>query len=550
MYPTSPSQLSLHAVTKRFADRLVLDRVDLTVRPGERVGIIGDNGAGKTTLLRLIAGDLEPDNGDVRVVAPGGVGHLVQQLELGSSATVGDAIDAGLADLRALEAEVERAEHALAGLDGDELEVALERYPVLVERFSARDGYATDARLSTALDALGVGLIDRSRPWSTLSGGERSRIALAATLTSDPELLLLDEPTNDLDDSAWEWLRTRLRAHRGTVVAVTHDRAFLDELTDVVWEVDARGVARHGNGYAGYLVAKATQRRQAIEAYESWKAELARNRDLIASNASRVDAIPRKLDKPGMGTGAFRARGRDHGAMGRIRNAKERVARLTERPVAAPPEPLAFTAPLPVSIKETDVPAAAIELQRVRVGSRLVIDHLRVEPGERVLITGPNGAGKTTLLRLIAHEAVADDGAVLAPPGVGHLQQSSAIDPSDETLVEAFAARARVDLDSGERTLGSLGLFRPDDLSLPLRALSYGQRRRLELALLVTGGHQVLLLDEPTNHLAPALVEELEHALAAFAGTVVLVTHDRLMRARFEGRRVRIEAGALVEPAN
>ncbi|MCD2443020.1 ATP-binding cassette domain-containing protein [Agromyces sp. SYSU K20354] len=548
MYP-STSQLSLHAVTKRFADRLVLDRVDLTVRPGERVGIIGDNGSGKSTLLRLIARDLEPDNGDVRVVAPGGVGYLAQQVELATSATVDDAIGAGLADLRALEADLAAAERALAGLDGDALAAALGRYGELVDRFTARDGYAADARLEVALDALGVGGIERGRPWANLSGGERSRIALAATLAADPELLLLDEPTNDLDDAAWEWLRARLHAHRGTVVAVTHDRAFLDELTDVVWEVDDRGVSRHGDGYAGYLVAKATQRREAIEAYETWKAELARNRDLVAANASRLDAIPRKLDKPGMGTGAFRARGRDHGAMGRIRNAKERIARLTEHAVAPPPEPLTFTAPLGGERDETDVPGAAIALDDVRVGDRLAVDHLHVEPGERVLITGPNGAGKTTLLRLIAHEAAPDAGTVLAPPRVGHLRQASAIAPTDETVVEGFAHRTLVDLDTSEQTLGSLGLFRPDDLSMPLHALSYGQRRRLELAVLVTGGHDVLLLDEPTNHLAPALVEDLERALASFPGTVLLVTHDRLMRARFAGRRLHLEAGALVEPA-
>nr|WP_269756347.1 ABC-F family ATP-binding cassette domain-containing protein [Agromyces humatus] len=537
----------MHSVTKRFADRLVLDRVDLTVRPGERVGIIGDNGSGKSTLLRLIAGDLEPDNGAVRVVAPGGVGHLAQQLELGASATVNDAIDTGLADLRALEADLAAAERALAGLAGDALATALDRYGDLVERFAARDGYAADARLAIALDALGVGAIERARPWASLSGGERSRIALAATLAGDPELLLLDEPTNDLDDSGWEWLREHLHAHRGTVVAVTHDRAFLDELTDLVWEVDARSVARHGDGYAGYLVAKANQRREAIEAYETWKGELARNRNLVTANASRLDAIPRKLDKPGMGAGAFRARGRDHGAMGRIRNAKERIARLTEHAVAPPPEPLTFTAPLGGEHGETDVPGTAIELDAVRVGDRLTIDHLRVDPGERVLITGPNGAGKTTLLRLIAHEAAPDEGTVLAPPSIGHLQQASAIAPTDETVVEGFAKRSLVDLDTSEQTLGALGLFRPEDLSMPLRALSYGQRRRLDLALLVTGGHDVLLLDEPTNHLAPALVEELEQALASFPGTVVLVTHDRLMRARFTGRRVRLDSGTAQE---
>src|SRR5918994_826623 len=185
--------------------------------------------------------------------------------------------------------------------------------------------------------------ITRSRAWSTLSGGERSRIALAATLASNPELLLLDEPSNDLDDAAWQWLVDRLRAHHGTVVAVTHDRAFLQALTDVIWEVDGASVARYGDGYAGYLVAKASERERRRLAYETWKVELARIRELAAVNVRRLDAIPRKLEKAGMGAGAFRARGRDHGAMARIRNAKERVTRLLDAPVAPPPKPLSFS---------------------------------------------------------------------------------------------------------------------------------------------------------------------------------------------------------------
>ncbi|WP_157008998.1 ribosomal protection-like ABC-F family protein [Agromyces laixinhei] len=541
----SPSQLTLRAVTKRFADRLVLDGVDLTVRPGERVGVVGDNGSGKSTLLALIGGRLEPDDGDVTVDAPGGVGHLDQTLELEASATVQDARDAGLAELRALEQEVAAAERALSSLDGSELAAALDEYGVLVERFAARDGHAADHRLGVALDALGVGRIDRTRAWAGLSGGERSRIALAATLAADPELLLLDEPTNDLDDDAWEWLLQRLRAHRGTVVAVTHDRAFLEALTDVVWEVDARTVARHGDGYAGYLAAKARERRQAIEAHAAWKEELARHRHLASANAARVDAIPRKMEKAGMGIGQYRMRSRDHGSTSRIRNAKERVARLTERPVAAPPEPLAFTPELATASAAVAPVDLAIELAAVRVGEQLAVDRLRIEPGERLLVTGPNGAGKTTLLRLIAGELQPDDGTVSMPQRIGHLHQVSTIAPSAESLAAAFAARARVDLDTGEATLGSLGLFRPGDLALPLSALSYGQRRRLELALLVASRHDVLLLDEPTNHLAPALVEELEIALEGFPGTIVLVTHDRRLRGRFTGRRLHVSGGRI-----
>lgn len=542
MYPTS--QLSLHAVTKRFGGRIVLDRVELSLRPGERVGVIGDNGSGKSTLLRLIGGALSPDAGELITSFAGGVGSLDQVLELPRGATVDDAIDACSAALRALEQAMHAAERGLAGLEGPALDEALAEYAALTERFESRDGYGAPARLAASLEALGVGALDRDRAWQTLSGGERSRVALAATVAANPELLLLDEPSNDLDDDAWQWLLERLRAHDGTVVVVTHDRAFLQALTQVIWEVDAASVARYGDGYPGYLVAKANERERHRLAYETWKAELARNRELVAANAGRLAAIPRKLDKAGMGTGAFKPRGRDHGAMGRIRNAKARMSRLLAEPVAAPPKPLSFrafgpTRPVDIDAVEAEH-APLLVLSGVRVAEASV-DDLVLAPGGRLLITGRNGIGKTSLLRVITGELRADAGTVKATPRIGHLRQQSAIPPSRRTLLEAFAAGIREDLGTAEGRLMPLGLFHPRDLAVPVGALSYGQRRRLELALLVSEPHELLLLDEPTNHLSPDLVEDLEAALERFTGAVVLVSHDRLLRERFGGERLDLE---------
>ncbi|WP_435850194.1 TlrC/CarA/OleB/SrmB family ABC-F type ribosomal protection protein [Streptomyces uncialis] len=544
MRPVHSSQLFLHAATKRYDDRTVLDQVSFGLAPGEKAGVVGDNGAGKSTLLRLLAGEERPDAGEVTVSAPGGCGYLAQSSGLPPGATVQDAVDAALAELRLLEAALRRAEAALAEAPtGAALEDALAVYARLTERYEARDGYRADSRVDTALHGLGLPGLARDRLLGTLSGGERSRLALAATLASRPELLLLDEPTNDLDDQAVGWLEERLRAHRGTVVAVTHDRIFLERLTTTVLEVDGGRVTRHGNGYAGYLAAKAAERRRHRQRYDEWRRDLDSSRRLAESNIARLDGIPRKMPKAIFGYGGFRARGRAHGAMSRVRNAKERLERLTANPVAAPSAPLSFLAGITTASGPGEGPAA--RLDGVAVSGRLRVPELRIGPSERLLVTGPNGAGKTTLLRLLAGELRPDAGEVHVSGRVGHLRQEETPFPASLTVLGAFAHGRPGDRDEHADRLLSLGLFGPDMLGLRVGELSYGQRRRIELARLVGEPVDLLLLDEPTNHLSPALVEELEAALTGYAGAVVLVTHDRRMRSRFTGSRLELRDGAV-----
>ncbi|MEV7548070.1 ribosomal protection-like ABC-F family protein [Amycolatopsis sp. NPDC089917] len=524
------TQLVLSGVTKRFDDHVVLDQVSFTAKPGEKAGVIGDNGSGKSTLLRLIAGRDRADNGTVTVTAPGGVGYLPQTLELPDTATVGDAIDLALADIRDLESRLRAAGTSLGTAED------LDAYGDLLAAYEARGGYEADARVEVALHGLGQPGLDRDRALGTLSGGQRSRLALAATLASSPELLLLDEPTNDLDDEAVAWLENHLRGHRGRLVAITHDRMFLSRVTTTILEVDAdrRTVHRHGNGYAGYLAAKEAARAGWVREHEEWRLEKSRYERMADVNIDRFSAIPRKAPAAFSGAGAFRARSRAHGAMSRIRSARERIQRLEADPVPPPPRPLRFTGR--IAAGETEADRYVVKVDGVSVDGRLPRTSLSVLPGERVLVTGPNGAGKTTLMRVLAGELAPSTGSAERAGRIGFLRQNGGLAADARTVLAIFAGDGDEE-EAAERLL-ALGLFRAADLRKPIRELSIGQRRRLELARLVTARTDLLLLDEPTNHLAPDLVEEMEQALTEYSGALVVVTHDRRMRRTFEGRRL------------
>lgn len=307
--PRTTSQIALAEVTKRYGDRMVLDRVSLTVRPGEKVGIVGDNGSGKSTLLRLLAGQEPVDNGSLTVMAPGGIGHLRQTLDLPGSARVGDAVDHVLGELRDLEHRI-RVTEATLGTAGT---AEFDRYAALVAEFDARGGHGADRRVEVCLRRLGEHApLDRERLLRTLSGGQRSRLALAATLALAPELLLLDEPTNDLDDEAVAWLEGHLHRHRGTVIVATHDRAFLERVTETILEVDPeqRTVRRYGNGYAGFLAAKAAARTRWVWDHEQWRNDVARQEHLADSGIGLLAEIPARVRGPSAEPALFeRARG-------------------------------------------------------------------------------------------------------------------------------------------------------------------------------------------------------------------------------------------------
>ncbi|MEV6397741.1 ribosomal protection-like ABC-F family protein [Streptomyces sp. NPDC051907] len=540
------AHMTIKDVSKTYGDRSVLDQVSLTVSPGERAGVIGENGSGKSTLLRLLAGAEQPDSGEVSVLAPGGIGYLPQTLALDPALAVQDAVDLALAELRDIERRLRQAEEALAeaGQDAgeDSGEEQLAAYGELLTAYEERGGYEADARVDAALHGLGLGHIARERVLGSLSGGEQSRLQLACVLAAAPEVLLLDEPTNHLDRQAVEWLEDRLRAHRGTVVAVTHDRAFLERVATAILEVDrdTRAVTRYGDGWDGYRTAKAAARRRWEQDRREWLEEVARTQELVAAAGQRLAATGKD---PRQGFGKHR---RSHEAKlsGHVRAARQRLHRLQQAPVPAPPEPLRFSA-RPTTGGEAPAEVLA-ELAGIAVGDRLrLAGPLRIEPGGRLLVTGPNGAGKTTLLRVLAGDLRPDEGAVLRADRVriGYLPQELPASPTRRPLLAAFAAGRRgLPEEHAEELLG-LGLFREEDLAVPVAALSVGQQRRLELARLLTRPADLLVLDEPTNHVALSLVEELEEALAAYEGAIVVVSHDRRFRRGFSGDRLELVSG-------
>ncbi|MEW5630635.1 ATP-binding cassette domain-containing protein [Streptomyces hydrogenans] len=537
-----PAQISLHDVTVSRGERLLLDDVSLAVRPGERVGIVGENGAGKSTLLHLLAGRIAPDEGRVTVLTDGGLRLVHQTPELPPEDTVADAVDAALADLRAMEARLRALEARLDRAADDDLAA----YGELLTAYELRGGYEADARVDKALHALGIAHIARDRRLGSLSGGEQARLGIACAIAAAPEVLLLDEPTNHLDAGALDWLEESLRSHRGTIVAVSHDRVFLEGVTTALVEVDTdrKALVRHGEGYAGFRAAHEATRRRRRQEYEEWRAETERL-EAYAEGAAHSVAAGRDM-KDNNKMAYDRAGGRVQASVsGRVRNARERLRRLRAEPVSEPAPPLAFTARPQAGAAHGEL----LALRGVRVDERLAVDDLTLRAGERLLVHGENGAGKSTLLRVMAGRLTPDAGEVRRQGRIGFLSQEVTVRRPAEPLLTAFGHGLGLGLDEdglAERLL-SYGLFRPDDLIVPLGALSAGQLRRLALARLLARPADLLLLDEPANHLALGLVEELERALEEWPGALVVVSHDRGLRRAFTGRIRRMDSGRLLD---
>jgi macrolide transport system ATP-binding/permease protein len=531
-------------LVKAYAGRPVLDGLDLVAPPGRVLAVIGENGSGKSTLLGLLARRLEPDAGTVD--APDDLGFLPQEPEFAPGATVAAVLREAVAPLHELVARVEE----LAGqLEGARDEAGAAAYAHALDRAVLTDAWDADRRAVEAAARLGLDGLAPERPVTTLSGGQRSRLALASLLTRRPACLVLDEPTNHLDDAAVAFVEKALGDLPGVVVVASHDRVFLDRVADEVLDLDAgplgsdgRGGRTHGlaaGGYTAVLHDRDAARRRWEDLHRRQQADLAALRRTAATTARDVahGRPPRDNDKfihHMKGQNVQRTVSR------RVRDAERRLAELEATQVRRPPVPLSFTGSL------APAGGAALAVRDLVVPGRLALPRLDVAAGEHLLVTGGNGSGKSTLLAVLAARGRDD-----LPPGtsgtvrvrarrVGHLPQDVGFPEAGRTPLEVYA-EAVAGVPGRPVALTELGLLHPRDLTRAVGELSLGQQRRLALAVVVARRPDLVLLDEPTNHLSLALCDELEEALGASPGTVVVASHDRWLRQRWPGRQVRLD---------
>ncbi|MFJ8825081.1 ABC-F family ATP-binding cassette domain-containing protein [Streptomyces sp. NPDC102467] len=547
--------LLAHDLVRTLGARRVLDGVSLTASPGHRIGLIGENGVGKSTLLRLLAGVDTPDAGTVE--RPRDLGFLHQEMPYDAAQTLADVLTDALREARADLAELERLGALLARTAEDRPDYAelLDSYGQRLERAQAREVWDADRRAAMVLAGLGLDGISRTRTLRSLSGGQRGRLALVALLVRRPSALLLDEPTNHLDDSAALFLEEQLRALPGAVVLASHDRAFLDAVCTDLIDLDPAldGPVRFGGNYSSYLAQQRAGRVRWERRYAEEQQELEELRTSARVTAHRVapDRGPRDSEKMGYGLRAGRVQSQ---IARRVRNAARRLDELERRQVAEPPRPLRFR---PVALgappqdaqdasdtsHASDADDALVVLRDVRVPGRLDLARLDVSPTDRLLVTGANGSGKSTLLAVLAGRLPAE-GEVRRRAGVtvGLLAQDSEFAHPERTARDTYTRALGLER-ADAVPLRSLGLLRESDLGKPVGHLSVGQRRRLALALLVASPPELLLLDEPTNHLSPRLCDELEDALGSGPGAIVVASHDRWLRGRWQGRALRLETG-------
>jgi ATP-binding cassette subfamily F protein 3 len=511
--------ISLHNVTKAYGTQVLVENASLTLSAGDRVGVVGANGTGKTTLLRLMAGQLPPDRGDVHIARGTRIGYLEQEPEFRGHGTVLDAAMGAFQRVHELEAEIARLREQAAKSPPNAGRL-LRRQGELEHEFERLGGYTCRPRADAVLAGVGFRGDAIHAPARHLSGGERSRLAIAHLLLEEPDLLLLDEPTNHLDVEALEWLEEFLRSFRGAAVVVSHDRRFLDGFAERILDIEDTRVESYKGNYTAYTRHKAERVARHNKLHAAQQAHIAKEQSFI---------------------GRYIAGQRGREARGRRKRLErmELVERRTERrkTIHVRIQPAVRGGNEVLNLEDL-----GMEYNGRCLFSGLSLQVLR---GERIGVVGPNGAGKTTLIRLIVGEQRPTQGVVRLGHNihVGYYRQDRLDLNPDLTVLDQVWMQAPGSRAGEMRSLLGLFLFTEDDVFKRTGDLSGGEQARLALAKLILGAPNFLLLDEPTNHLDIPSRQCLEDALEAYGGTALIVSHDRYVLERAAGKILEIKDG-------
>lgn len=499
--------LACHNIEKSFGTDVIIKQASFHIEDREKAAIVGINGAGKTTLLKMIMNQEDADSGEIVLAKGKTIGYLAQHQDFTGERGIYEELREEKKDLILMEQKIRQMEEDMKHLEGQELSELLESYTKLNQQFEYANGYACESEITGVLKGLGFSEEDYHKPVSSLSGGQRTRVALGRLLLSKPDVLLLDEPTNHLDLNSVAWLETFLLNYDGAVVIVSHDRYFMNKVVTKVIEIEQGNVTVFSGNYSAYAEKKAMIREAQIRQYMNQQREIAHQEAVIA----KLKQFNREKS---------------------IKRAESREKMLDKMEVAEKPQEVKSRMNLllePDIISGNDV-LQVHNLSKSYPSVRLFenVDFL-IQRGEKVAIIGDNGTGKTTLLKIINQMVEADKGEVElgAKVHIGYYDQEHNVLHNEKTLFEEIADAYPNLKHTKIRNVLAAFLFTGDDVFKQIRVLSGGEKGRLSLAKLMLSEANFLILDEPTNHLDMVSREILEQALKNYQGTVLYVSHDR-----------------------